>query len=90
MSSPTSRACGASLLCHNFEMDADAIFSAAVEAEAGNYGAEYYPYGTAAAFAAKEDGKTVITVAISASRFQGQNFKCVQSILALLSRLTLA
>lgn len=49
--------------------------SAAVEAEAVNYGAEFYPIGTAAAYAAKEDGKTVITIAISASRFQGQNFK---------------
>jgi len=47
---------------------------AAVEAEAISYGAEYYPVGTAAAYAAKEDGKTVITIAISASRFQGQNF----------------
>lgn len=53
------------------------VTSAAVDNEATNYGLEFYPYGTATAFAAKEDGKTVITVAISASRFQGQNFKCV-------------
>jgi len=47
---------------------------AAVDAEAINYGTEYYPMGTAATYAAKEDGKTVVTIAISASRFQGQNF----------------
>ncbi len=47
-----------------------------MDEQAATYGAEFYPLGTAAAFGAKEDGKTVITVAISASRFQGQNFKC--------------
>lgn len=51
--------------------------SAAIEAEAIAYGGEYYPMGTAAVYASKEDNKTVITIAISASRFQGQNFKYV-------------
>jgi len=46
----------------------------AFDDQVSNYAAEYYPNGTSAAYASKDEGKNVITVANSSSRFQGQNF----------------
>jgi len=47
---------------------------AAVEEQALAYAAEYYPLGAAGVFGSKEEGKTTITICMSASKFQGASF----------------
>jgi len=47
---------------------------ATLEEQVGAYGTEYFPLGAVGVYSSKEDGKSQVTVCMSAARFQGANF----------------